>query len=86
MDSRQSTEEMSEYPNPDVMEQLDVARRTRNLLEQHRSERLEKLLKKLVVDYRSDKYKPDHALGFIAEMSGIDESIDKLTRIIRGAE
>lgn len=70
---------------PSDAEEIQIARASRALLEKAMGDRRDKLLNKLINDYRADKYKPDHALGFIAEMAGMEEQIDRLTRILRGA-
>jgi len=71
--------------NIDDLQAVDDARRSRVLLEQLLQERMELLINRLVSDYRGDKYNPDKALGAIAEIAGMKDQIDKLTRIVRGA-
>jgi len=71
--------------NPDEQIKIDEARRARILLEKLKSERVEIILTRLVQDYRSDKLVHDKLVGAIAEIAGMSEQIDKLTRIIRGA-
>ncbi len=70
---------------PTEAEEIQIARASRALLERTMSDRRDKLLNKLISDYRKNEFKPDHALGFVAEMAGMEEQIDKLTRILRGA-
>lgn len=64
---------------------LDESRRTRVLLERQLSERTDYLITQLVSDYRSNKLQHDKMVGSIAEIAGMMEQIDKLTRTIRGA-
>jgi hypothetical protein len=69
----------------ELLQEIDDARRSRVLLEKLLEERVKSLIDRLVCDYRGDKYNPDKALGAIAEIAGMKDQIDKLTRIIRGA-
>jgi len=68
------------------LQAIDDARRTRVLLQKQLENRTKQLISMLVDDYRGDKFKPDKALGFVAEIAGMQEQIDTLTRTIRGAE
>lgn len=72
--------------SPDIneLQVLDDARRTRILLERQLAKRIKQLIDGLVDDYRGNKFKPDKALGAVAEIAGMKEQIDTLTRTIRG--
>ena len=65
---------------------IDDARRSRVLLEQLKAERIGVLITRLVSDYRGDKLVHDKMVGAIAEIAGMTDQIDKLTRIVRGAD
>jgi len=74
-----------EMPDLQRAEELEDIARTRKLLEVQLAERTKHLLTRLVSDYRGDTFNPDKALGAIAEIAGMQEQIDQLTRRLRGA-
>ena len=73
-------------PTAEQVEKAQEAGRARLLLQKQLNDRKEVLLKRLVGDYRSDKLVHDKMVGAIAEIAGMQEQIDKLTRYIRGAD
>jgi hypothetical protein len=62
------------------MERIDDARRSRVLLLKLKDERLNVLITRLVADYRGDKLVHDKLVGAIAEIAGMTDQIDRLTR------
>lgn len=70
----------------DELQAVEQARKTRILLEVQLLDRQEILISRLVSDYRSDKLTHDKMVGCIAEIAGMREQIDRLTRVIRGAQ
>ncbi len=52
----------------------------RNELIKLNGQRKDTLLKRLIQDYRNDSLVHDKMVGAIAEISGMDESVDRLTR------
>jgi NADH:ubiquinone oxidoreductase subunit E len=71
--------------SPNDLEEINRARQSRQLLETLLAERQDHLINILVKDYRSNKWSNERALGSIAEIAGMKEQIDKLSRIMRGA-
>ena len=71
--------------NPETAEKTADAARTRRLLEVQLQDRQTVLIDRLIGDYRSNKLVHDKMVGAIAEIAGMKEQIDKLTRTIRGA-
>ena len=69
----------------DELQAVEEARKTRILLEAQLQDRQEILISRLVSEYRADKLTHDKMVGCIAEIAGMKEQIDKLTRSIRGA-
>jgi hypothetical protein len=64
---------------------INESRRTRVLLENLLAERTDILVTRLVADYRNRSLDHDTMVGCVAEIAGMQEQIDKLTRNIRGA-
>ena len=67
-------------------QEIDDARRSRVLLEKLLEERTNIIITRLVADYRDDKLVHDKMVGGVAEIAGMKEQIDRLTRRIRGAD